>query len=72
MSTTERAGLAFRSGVTTAAHLTEVSGRGIGLDVVAHTVARLGGAVAVTTAPGAGTIFEIFVPLGAGSTAAAA
>jgi two-component system chemotaxis sensor kinase CheA len=72
MSAAEQAGLVFRPGVTTAAHPTLLSGRGIGLDVVAHTVAGLGGDLAVTTAPGTGTVFEISVPVGAGATAAAA
>ena len=49
--------LLFRTGFSTAAKVTEISGRGIGLDVVAHTVTRLGGTIDIDTAPGEGTTF---------------
>ena len=70
MNAAEQADLAFWAGVTTATQLTTLSGRGIGLDVVTHAIAELGGAVAVTTAPGEGTIFDVSVPLGADSAPA--
>ncbi len=50
-------------GISTAGGVTEVSGRGVGLDVVRAAVARLGGQVAMTTAPGEGTTVEIVVPV---------
>jgi two-component system chemotaxis sensor kinase CheA len=50
-------------GVSTAAGVTEVSGRGIGLDVVRSSAASLGGQVAMTTRPGEGTAVEIVVPV---------
>lgn len=40
----------------------EISGRGVGMDVVAAEVARLGGQVSLDTTPGAGTTFQIQFP----------
>ena len=57
--------LLFRTGFSMAAEVTEISGRGVGLDVVAHTVARLGGTIAIDTVPGAGTTFTLRVPASA-------
>ncbi|MCZ7646027.1 MAG: response regulator [Planctomycetota bacterium] len=55
--------LLLRGGVTTALQSTEVSGRGIGLEVVRAAVADLKGEVAVETEPGAGTTVELRVPI---------
>jgi len=55
--------LLLRGGISTSDAVTEISGRGIGLDVVRAAVERLGGAVAVATEPGKGTAFELAVPL---------
>ncbi len=55
--------LIFSPGLSTAPRLTEVSGRGIGLDVVRSSVARLKGTVEVDAEPGAGTRFRIRLPL---------
>lgn len=55
--------LAFHSGVSTAATVTEVSGRGVGLDVVREKVAAVRGRVEVTSEPGAGTEFRVIVPI---------
>lgn len=66
----EAARLIFRPGFSTAAALTEISGRGVGLDVVQATAARLGGAVDVTWAPGRATRFELDLPLTLAATAA--
>jgi two-component system chemotaxis sensor kinase CheA len=57
--------LLFRTGFSTAAEVTEISGRGVGLDVVAHTVTRLGGAIDIDSVPGAGTTFTLRVPASA-------
>ena len=63
----------FRPGVSTAETVTEVSGRGVGLDAVRTAVGALRGRVEVRTAAGAGTEFRISVtlngllPAGAGS-----
>ncbi len=55
--------LLLRGGISTSEIVTEVSGRGIGLDVVREAVERLGGEVVVKTNPGMGTTFELAVPL---------
>jgi two-component system, chemotaxis family, sensor kinase CheA len=62
--------LIFKAGVTTARTVTEVSGRGIGLDVVRDTVTRLKGEVKVETGRGRGTSLEVCVPVSLSSLAA--
>jgi two-component system, chemotaxis family, sensor kinase CheA len=52
----------LHGGVSTSAAVTDVSGRGVGLDVVREALERLGGEVAVRTEPGRGTTFELTVP----------
>lgn len=53
----------FRPGYTTAASLTELSGRGVGLDVVKRTVERLRGYLEVSLNEMGGTTFTIVLPL---------
>lgn len=55
--------LIFESGFSTAEKVTEVSGRGVGLDVVRRNVQSLGGRVEVTSSTGEGTTFELIMPL---------
>ncbi len=55
----------FSPGFSTAAAVTETSGRGVGLDVVMHSVTRLGGRVDIRTEIGAGTTFILRLPLSA-------
>jgi len=55
--------LIFHPGFSTRDSVTEISGRGVGMDVVRDNVRRLGGEVRVQTTPGAGTTFTITVPL---------
>jgi two-component system chemotaxis sensor kinase CheA len=55
--------LLLRGGLTTSGAVTEVAGRGIGLDVVREVAAQLGGEVTLTTDAGRGTTFELAVPL---------
>ena len=55
--------LIFSSGFTTKSQATDVSGRGIGLDVVARNIARLNGFVDIDSFPDKGTIFTIKLPL---------
>jgi len=52
----------FRSGFSTAERITDVSGRGVGMDAVAEAVARLGGKVEVQSEPGRGCTFTITLP----------
>ncbi|MBA4063148.1 MAG: hybrid sensor histidine kinase/response regulator [Isosphaera sp.] len=53
----------FLPGFSTAAAVTEFSGRGVGLDVVQDTVRKVGGSVRVTTRAGRGTTFHLQLPL---------
>jgi two-component system chemotaxis sensor kinase CheA len=52
----------LRGGISTSKTVTEVSGRGIGLDVVRESVERLGGEVGFQSVAGAGTTFELVIP----------
>jgi len=54
--------LLFRPGFSTAKEVTQVSGRGVGLDVVRSNVEDLGGSVIVNTSRGAGTTFSLWLP----------
>jgi chemosensory pili system protein ChpA (sensor histidine kinase/response regulator) len=53
----------FAPGFSTAAKVTALSGRGIGMDVVRSDVAALGGRVEVDTRAGQGTTFTLYLPL---------
>ncbi len=55
--------LVFLSGLSTADRLNQVSGRGVGMDVVLQQVESLRGTVAVDNRPGAGTRFVLRLPL---------
>ena len=55
--------LIFEPGFSTAANVTQLSGRGIGMDVVKNEVSNLGGKIDVTTIAGQGTTFIIHLPL---------
>lgn len=52
----------FSHGFSTLEVADEISGRGVGLDVVRRTVESLGGSVAIDTTPGKGTRFSLTVP----------
>ncbi|MCJ7463673.1 MAG: chemotaxis protein CheA [Thermoplasmata archaeon] len=54
--------LLFNPGFSTKSEVTEVSGRGVGLDVVKRAVEELGGSVMVTSSKGAGTTFSLWLP----------
>jgi two-component system, chemotaxis family, sensor kinase CheA len=53
----------FRPGFSTAEEVTEVSGRGVGMDVVQSVLHRLKAAISVDTRPGQGTTFRLKLPL---------
>jgi chemosensory pili system protein ChpA (sensor histidine kinase/response regulator) len=59
----EAAQLIFMPGFSTAAAVTELSGRGIGMDVVRAEVNALGGRIETSTAAGKGTTFKLVLPL---------
>jgi chemosensory pili system protein ChpA (sensor histidine kinase/response regulator) len=53
----------FEPGFSTASEVTQISGRGVGMDVVRTGIAALGGRVEVATARGKGTTFTLYLPL---------
>lgn len=55
--------LVLRPGISTAGHVSEVSGRGVGLDIVRDVVARVGGTIEVASQPGSGTQVGLQLPL---------
>ena len=63
MSDREALGLIFRPGFSMAEKVTDVSGRGVGMDVVKTNIERIGGSVTVETEIGAGTTVNVNLPL---------
>ena len=62
--TLERAcDLIFEPGLSTATEVSDISGRGVGLDVVRRNIQALNGSLSVETSPGRGTTFVIRLPL---------
>lgn len=55
--------LIFKPGFSTAEKVTDVSGRGVGMDVVKRNIEGLGGTVSIKTALGKGTVFTLKLPL---------
>ncbi|MBI5870557.1 MAG: hybrid sensor histidine kinase/response regulator [Actinobacteria bacterium] len=55
--------LLFRPGFSTSASVTDISGRGVGLDVVKNNIEKLEGFVSVESDVGAGTIFTVSLPV---------
>ncbi|MGC2459229.1 MAG: Hpt domain-containing protein [Gallionellaceae bacterium] len=63
VSDEQAAQLIFRPGLSTAEAVTEISGRGVGMDVVRSEITALGGRIDVFTVPEKGTRFIIHLPL---------
>jgi two-component system chemotaxis sensor kinase CheA len=55
--------LIFQAGFSTADVVSDVSGRGVGMDVVRRNIAELNGSIEVTSNPGLGSVFSIRLPL---------
>jgi two-component system chemotaxis sensor kinase CheA len=53
----------FEAGFSTAAQVTEISGRGVGMDVVRRNIEELRGRIEIESRPGQGTVFSIWLPL---------
>ncbi len=63
MDADAQAALIFQPGLSTAAHTTTISGRGVGMDLVRANIERIGGSVTLANAPGAGLTVTIDVPM---------
>jgi two-component system, chemotaxis family, sensor kinase CheA len=63
MSEREILQLVFLPGFSTAAAVTSVSGRGVGMDVVRTNVEKIGGKVEIDSRPGVGTVLRLRIPL---------
>lgn len=53
----------FQPGFSTAETVNDLSGRGVGLDVVRNNVERIGGSIDIKSTPGKGTTFKLKIPL---------
>ncbi|QJR09009.1 Sensor histidine kinase RcsC [Usitatibacter rugosus] len=53
----------FMAGFSTASEVTQIAGRGVGMDVVRNEITSLGGRVEISSTPGRGTAFTISLPL---------
>ena len=63
MTDAEVFALIFEAGFSTAKQVTDLSGRGVGMDVVRRNIASLGGSVSISSEVGAGTTITIQLPL---------
>ncbi len=63
ISDAEAAQLVFEPGISTAREVSELAGRGIGMDVVRNDVVALGGRIETATQAGQGTNFKLVLPL---------
>ena len=63
VSDAELTDLIFHAGFSTVSEVTELAGRGIGMDVVRAETAALGGRIAIVSAPGRGAQFTVHLPL---------
>src|SRR6202011_717734 len=63
MSEREKMALILLPGVSTAEKVSDISGRGVGMDVVKTNLDKLGGKVEIDSAPGRGSAFRIKLPL---------
>ncbi len=63
MSENDALDLIFTAGLSTSEQITEISGRGIGMDIVKGVMDRLKGTISVRSVPGQGATFQLKVPL---------
>jgi two-component system chemotaxis sensor kinase CheA len=63
MTDNEKAMLIFGAGLSTAEKITDISGRGVGMDVVKTNIHKLGGVIKLDTGLGIGTTITIMLPL---------
>ncbi|MBW4509223.1 MAG: chemotaxis protein CheW [Scytonematopsis contorta HA4267-MV1] len=63
LSKNEAFNLIFSSGLSTSSHVSNLSGRGVGMDVVKTNIERVNGTIQIYSQPGEGTTFKIKIPL---------
>jgi len=63
LSEQETFGLIFEPGFSTAAQVSSLSGRGVGMDVVKRNISELRGSIEIDSAPGCGTTMRLRLPL---------
>jgi len=63
LSSKEAVDLVFAAGLSTARTITDISGRGVGMDIVKATIERMGGRISIETELGKGTTFSVTLPL---------
>ena len=63
LSNAEIDNLLFLPGFSTAAEISDISGRGVGMDVVKSSIQALGGRISISSRPGVGTTFSLSLPL---------
>lgn len=63
LSEREAIQLIFAPGLSTASVVTDLSGRGVGMDIVKDRIERLGGSIKVESKPGSGSKFELRLPI---------
>jgi two-component system chemotaxis sensor kinase CheA len=63
MTDSELYSMIFESGFSTAAKVTDVSGRGVGMDMVKKSIMKIGGKIDIQSKEGKGTIFKFILPV---------
>jgi two-component system chemotaxis sensor kinase CheA len=63
LNDTEAFALIFKAGLTTADEVTELAGRGVGMDVVQNVIEKLKGSITLSSERGKGTQFLLMLPL---------
>lgn len=63
LSVTEAQSLIFAAGFSTAEAVSNISGRGVGMDVVRTNIEKIGGTIELASIPGKGTTFTLKIPL---------
>ena len=63
LSNEETDNLIFLPGFSTADTVSDISGRGVGMDVVRRSIQQLGGRISITSTPGKGSVFTMSLPL---------
>jgi two-component system, chemotaxis family, sensor kinase CheA len=62
MTIAEKHMLIFRSGFSTAAAVSDISGRGVGMDAALNSMVKLGGKIEIVSEKGTGTVFRLIAP----------